>query len=76
MNRTAEEKYGYAFCRQRPAHVPHDEFSLRHPKMKPCQRAKIFSPFAALRGFEEAIESRLEPQSGNADFAGEDQEEA
>ncbi len=28
-----------------------------HPRMSPARRAKIFSPFAALRGYEEEIEA-------------------
>ena len=35
---------------ERPEHDG-DVFSLRHPKMPPAQRAKIFAPFDALRGF-------------------------
>lgn len=35
-----------------------DYFSIRHPKMSPGHRAKIFAPFAALRGFEEEVASK------------------
>ena len=38
----------------RPVHQG-DAFSIRHPRMPRSQRAKIFKPFAALSGFEEAI---------------------
>ena len=31
------------------------EPSIRHPRMSVSNRAKIFSPFAALRGYEEEI---------------------
>lgn len=42
-------------------HLPYPredkEFFLRHPKMAMGDRAKIFSPFAALRGFSDEIDS-------------------
>ena len=60
MEQKAERKYRGAFERCRPEHEPCDEFSIRHPKMQLSQRAKIFSPFAALTGFEEAIDAKLE----------------
>jgi len=60
MEQTVETKYRAAFFRDRPAHNLYDEFSIRHPKMCLSQRAKIFSPFAALKGFEEAIDAKLE----------------
>ena len=41
----------------RPVHTD-DVFSRRHPKMTRLNRAKIFAPFAALAGFEAAIESK------------------
>ncbi|MCR5663768.1 MAG: hypothetical protein K6G17_02700 [Oscillospiraceae bacterium] len=64
MEQTVEQKYKYAFCRERPEHRLPDDFAVRHPKMKLSQRAKIFSPFSALRGFEEAIDSKLERYVG------------
>jgi hypothetical protein len=42
-----------------------DFFSIRHPEMDHGRRAKIFAPFAALRGFEEEVaskETRYEPK--------------
>ena len=45
---------------QRPAHAD-DAFSRRHPKMTPLNRAKLFAPFAALAGFEEAARSKEVP---------------
>lgn len=59
MEQPTESKYKSAFSRERPEHARGDAFSLRHPKMPLGQRAKIFSPFAALKGFEEAIDSKL-----------------
>ena len=60
MQDPVERKYREAFARGRPQHESCDEFSLRHPKMPLGQRAKIFAPFAALSGFEERIEAKLE----------------
>lgn len=37
-----------------------DYFSLRHPPMKAGKRAKIFAPFAALRGFDAEVLARDE----------------
>ena len=41
----------------RPQHKKYDEFWCRHPPMDLGKRAKIFAPFAALRGFDEEIRS-------------------
>jgi hypothetical protein len=30
--------------------------TVKHPRMSNAERAKIFAPFAALRGFDEAID--------------------
>lgn len=58
MEASVETKYRNAYHRDRPEHARCDEFSIRHPKMELGQRAKIFSPFSALRGFEEAIDRK------------------
>ena len=39
---------------ERPKHV-NDAFSAKHPSMKREDRAKIFAPFAALKGYEDSI---------------------
>ena len=39
---------------QRPQHID-DDFSVRHPKMQTGDRAKIFAPFAALKGHSETV---------------------
>lgn len=36
-------------------HLERPEPSAKHPRMSPGSRAKIFSPFAALRGFDDEI---------------------
>ena len=58
MEQLAALKYRSAYYSCRPQHNNYDDFTLRHPRMQLGQRAKIFSPFAALRGFDEAIEAK------------------
>lgn len=48
------------FNRGKPRHNDNDDFRIRHPKMDLGKRAKIFSPFDALKGFDEAISSKEE----------------
>ena len=48
-------KYRDIIDKERPVHDG-DEFEARHPKMPREARAKIFAPFAALKGYEEAID--------------------
>ena len=49
--------YTDILSRQRPVHRL-DPFSFRHPAMARADRAKIFAPFAALRGLEESVEAQ------------------
>ena len=49
--RAVQSKYGKILHASRPE-PPHD-----HPRMPMSNRAKIFSPFAALRGYEDEIAS-------------------
>ena len=46
------------FERGKPRHDRSDPFRARHPKMPLSRRAKIFAPFDALVGFDEAIASK------------------
>ncbi len=55
MAMPADFKYREVFLRGRPRHDRLDAFSLRHPRMDPGKRAKIFAPFDALRGFNFAV---------------------
>ena len=50
-------KYIKVFEKGRPMHQQYDNFSMKHPMMELSRRAKIFSPFDALKGFKEAIEA-------------------
>ena len=47
--------YRDVFLKGKPRHDRLDAFRIRHPSMSAGQRAKIFSPFDALRGFGEAV---------------------
>lgn len=51
-------KYMDAFLKGRPKHEKFDAFWRKHPTMDFGHRAKIFSPFDALKGFDEAIGSK------------------
>ena len=51
----ADFRYYTAYCKGRPQHDRLDPFLLRHPSMKCSRRAKIFSPFDALRGFRDTL---------------------
>lgn len=75
MEQNAETKYAYAFSRCRPQHGRCDDFSLRHPQMPLGQRAKLFSPYSALTGFEEAIGEKLQRYVEKRDLTEEEQAE-
>lgn len=51
----SSNKYDDIINLERPVHDG-DAFEARHPKMTREARAKIFAPFAALKGYEEAID--------------------
>lgn len=54
---TTREKYRDIIDLSRPP-VP-----LSHPRMSLDDRAKIFSPYAALRGYDEEIDAQIDKQS-------------
>ena len=55
MEMPPDFKYKDVFLRGRPRHEGLDPFSIRHPRMAPAKRAKIFAPFEALKGLSEAM---------------------
>lgn len=57
------EKFYYrdVFLKGKPRHDRFDRFAIRHPPMDVCKRAKIFSPFDALKGFNEAVAAKEVP---------------
>ena len=48
-------RYGKVLAKGKPVHDKNDSFSVRHPAMDLTKRAKIFSPFDALKGFDEEL---------------------
>ena len=48
-------KYKSVLEKGKPVHDKYDSFSIRHPAMDLSRRAKIFSPFDALKGFNEEL---------------------
>ena len=52
-------RYKEALLKGPPQHEPYDDFRIKHPPMPLRKRAKIFSPFAALRGFKEEIAGQM-----------------
>lgn len=67
--------YRDVFLRGKPKHDRFDVFSSRHPKMNLGRRAKIFSPFDALKGFNEAISSKDVLYYENKELSAEDRQE-
>jgi hypothetical protein len=51
-------RYRDVFLRGQPQHERCDLFRVRHPSMAIARRAKIFSPFDALKGFNESVASK------------------
>ena len=56
MENNGSIKYKDIINMERPVHDG-DEFEAKHPRMSRQARAKIFAPFAALKGHDEAINS-------------------
>ena len=48
-------KYRAVYEKGKPTHDRYDSFSIRHPSMDLARRAKIFTPFDALKGFGEEL---------------------
>ena len=58
MPMPADFRYREVFSQGRPRHRQGDSFALKHPVMDRGNRAKIFSPFDALRGFSDAVAAK------------------
>ncbi len=48
-------RYKNVLEKGKPVHDKYDSFSLKHPAMDLSRRAKIFSPFDALKGFDDEL---------------------
>ena len=51
-------EYKDVFLKGYPRHERFDSFRAKHPSMDNGRRAKIFSPFDALKGFNEAVAAK------------------
>lgn len=58
MSMPANFQYKDVFLKGYPQHEKYDSFRLKHPAMDCGKRAKIFSPFDALKGFNEAVAAK------------------
>jgi len=58
MSMPANFQYKDVFLKGYPQHEKYDSFRLKHPSMDCGRRAKIFSPFDALKGFNEAVAAK------------------
>ena len=72
MTMPTDFRYRDVFERGKPQHDRLDMFRVRHPSMEPGRRAKIFSPFDALKGFSEAIASKGLQYRGRIELGEED----
>ena len=48
-------RYRDVYEKGKPVHEKNDIFSVKHPPMEISRRAKIFSPFDALKGFSDEL---------------------
>ena len=55
MEMPAGFRYREVALKGKPKHERFDSFSVRHPQMDVGKRAKIFAPFDALKGFDDAV---------------------
>ncbi|MCR5702579.1 MAG: hypothetical protein K6G76_10620 [Lachnospiraceae bacterium] len=58
VNFPQDFKYIEVIKKGKNKHIKNDAFYLKHPPMDLSRRAKIFAPFDALKGFNEAIEEK------------------
>lgn len=58
MAMPADFRYREVFLKGKPRHDRYDPFRIRHPRMNRGHRAKIFAPFDALKGFNEAVAAK------------------
>jgi len=58
MTMPANFRYKSVFLKGPPRHPELDAFRMKHPSMDYFKRAKIFAPFDALKGFNEAVASK------------------
>ena len=57
-------RYREVYEKGKPVHEKNDSFSMKHPPMELSRRAKIFSPFDALKGFSDEL-AKAEQETAN-----------
>ena len=67
-------KYFTVYEKGKPVHERYDPFSIKHPAMDLRKRAKIFAPFDALKGFNEAITTTETNISTQKEYAPDNEE--
>ena len=75
MAMPANFRYREVFLKGRPRHDRQDPFRIRHPSMDRGHRAKIFAPFDALKGFNEAVSAKDVLYESRIELLQEDSEE-
>ena len=75
MPMPADFKYAEVMRKGKPQHERFDPFSIKHPKMDHGKRAKIFAPFDALKGFNEAVSAKDVLYESRIELLQEDSEE-
>ena len=68
-------RYAKTAVRGRPRHTKFDAFYMKHPTMNVGKRAKIFSPFDALKGFNETVAAKEIKYVERRELCGSDCEE-
>ena len=68
-------RYKDVYLKGKPQHSKTDPFRLRHPSMDVRKRAKIFAPFDALKGYNEAVAAKNVLYEDKRELNEEDQNE-
>ena len=68
-------RYKDVLLKGKPQHSKTDTFRLRHPSMDVRKRAKIFAPFDALKGYNEAVAAKNVLYEDKRELNEEDQDE-
>lgn len=71
----ADFRYRDVFLQGKPQHDRFDLFRIKHPCMDIGHRAKIFAPFAALKGFSEAVSAKDVLYRDRIELSDEDKQE-
>lgn len=72
MAMPADFRYREVFLKGKPQHDRCDPFRILHPRMNTGHRAKIFAPFDALKGFNEAVSAKEVLYENRIEFSPED----